>query len=337
MGHTMKTVQFMGNSRVEVREVSVPEPGPGEALVRIAASAICGSELPAVRRSEPPAPHYNTGHEMVGTVVQANRLSRIREGERVGIQVMIGCGRCYHCLLGNPKHCIQGERYLLNAHSEYIVAPEICLIPLPDELDWEAALLLCGDTLGTPYRALKRLGGVQARQTAAVFGCGPIGIGALTWLKYFGAYVIVSEPNPYRRELAARLGADLVLDPTMEDAVARIRKETGRGAELCLDCSEAPATLNAALDSACIWGRVGLVGEKSAATINPSEQAIRKELTLVASWYFTAADFLEEVAFYRRGLDLTQVITHRYRLSEAPEAYVQFMAGSTGKVIFVHE
>jgi propanol-preferring alcohol dehydrogenase len=224
-------------------------------------------------------------------------------------------------------------RFLGNAHSEYVVAPEMCLIPLPDDLDWETAVLLCGDALGTPYRALKRLGGVHAGETVAILGCGPIGLGFLVWLKFYGVRTIVSEVNAYRRALARRLGADLALDPTAEDVVARIRQETGGGADVCVDCSHAQQTLNDALDAARVYGRVGWVGEKPSATVKPSEQAIRKELHMAGSWYFTVADFYEELEHYRRGLSPTQVITHRYALEDAPEAYALFASGDTGKVL----
>jgi threonine dehydrogenase-like Zn-dependent dehydrogenase len=331
----MQVVHFLGNSRVEVRQAPQAEPGPGEALVRIETSAICGSELPAYRGAGCTEPRHNSGHEMAGTIAKANGLCRFHEGERVGLQIMKGCGRCMACLQGDPKHCITGEHYLMDGHGDFVVAPEICLVPLPDDLSWEAAVLLCGDTLGTPYRALKRLGGVQSGQVAAVFGCGPIGLGMLTWLKYYGARTLVSEPNSYRRALAARLGADLVLDPGEGNVVERIREQTGGGADLCLDCSEAAQTLNDALDAARVWGRVAMIGEKAAVTIRPSDQAIVKELTIAASWYFTAADFFEELDHFRRGLPLGDLITHRYALAEAPEAYAQFAAGQTGKAVFV--
>jgi threonine dehydrogenase-like Zn-dependent dehydrogenase len=335
MAETMRRVHFAGEGQVEVHQVPLPEPGPGQGLVRIAVSAICGSELPAVQRGMGSAPH-NSGHEMVGVVVQANGLCRVEVGQRVGLQILIGCGQCLYCLQGDPKHCANGADYLLDAHSEYVVAPEICLVPLPDDLDWELGALLCGDTLGTPYRTLKRMGGVNASQVAALFGCGPIGLGFLTWLKYYGLHTIVSEPNAYRRELARRLGADLLLDPNQEDVVARVRQETVGGADLCVDCTGKEETLNDALDAARIYGRVGWVGEKATATVRPSQQAIHKELQMTGSWYFTATDFLEELAHYRRGLSPSGLITHRFALQDAPAAYALFARGDTGKVLFCH-
>ena len=333
MTDTMQYVQFLGDSKVEIREAPIPEPGPGQALVRIAASAICGSELSAFRRHGRSDTHHNPGHEMVGVVVKTNGLPHVPKGQRVGLQVTFGCGHCLYCTQGDPKHCANGMHTLLNGHSEYVVAPEMCLVPLPDDLDWESAVLVCGDTLGTPFHALERMGGVSAGQVAAVFGCGPIGLGCLTWLKFYGLRTIASEIVPYRRELARQLGADLVLDPAQEDVVERIRAETGGGADLCMDCSHAERTLVDAMDAARIYGRVGWVGEKSSATLNPGGQAIHKELQMTGSWYFTVADFYEELGSFRRGLSPLQMITHRYALADAAEAYELFAAGETGKVL----
>lgn len=335
----MKYVQFMGNSQVEVREKPVPQPEPGEALVQIALSAVCGSEIHSLIDGVDPVAYHganNTGHEMVGVAAEVRGSGNIKPGQRVGVNIMHGCGKCVHCLNGAPFHCSQLRVYQ-NAHSDYVVVPESCLVPLPDDLNWDASVIMCGDMLGTPYHALKRLGGVNALQRAAVFGCGPIGIGCLVWLKHLGLYTIVSEISPYRRELAKKLGADLVLDPNAEDVVARIKEVTGSGAEVCLDCAGVQDTTTHAIDAARIYGRVGFIGEKKSATIRLSPHILRKELSIIGSWYFTNAEFYEQVEFYRGGLSIDGMITHRYALDDAPEAYRKFTAGETGKVVFIHE
>jgi len=333
----MQYIQFLGNSQVEVREAPIPQPSPGEALVQIALSAICGSEMHTLEKGidSSVSQFHNMGHEMVGVAAEVNKGQCITQGQRVGVNIMRGCGSCIYCLTGDPVHCVK-LKYSMDAHSDYIVVPESTLIPLPDDIDWDTAVLMCGDTLGTPYHALKRLGGVNASQRAAVFGFGPIGIGSLVWLKYFGLYTFVSEVSPYRGELASRLGADQVINPAQEDVVARLRAETGGGVEICLDCSGVPQTLSDALDAARIYGQVGFIGEKAMATIRPSDQFIRKELSIAGAWYFTAAEFFEQAELYRRGLSVEGMITHRYTLDEAPEAYRRFKAGETGKVVFYH-
>jgi propanol-preferring alcohol dehydrogenase len=170
---------------------------------------------------------------------------------------------------------------------------------LPPEITWAEGVLLGGDTIGTPYHALHRLG-VSAADAVAVFGCGPVGLGAVTLLSFLGARTFAVEPIRFRRELAGRLGADVEIDPAAEDAIAKINELTdGQGVDVALDCSGMAATTGLALDSAAVHGRVAFIGEKGEATIHPSPQFIRKELTVIGSWYFTGADYFRILGLYR--------------------------------------
>ena len=143
-----------------------------------------------------------------------------------------------------------------------------------------------------------------------------------------------SEPNPCRRKLATALGADGALDPSSGDSVAEIREATGGGADICLDCSGQEQTALAALDAACIYGKVGFIGEKATAVVCPSKQFIHKELTVSGSWYFTAAEFHEQATLFSRGFDPCGIVTHRFDLADAVTAYATFAEGSSGKVLF---
>jgi len=330
----MKAAFFAGQGRVEVREVPRPEPGPGEVLLRVRASGLCGSELHAYRgqRSSEDIP----GHEMVGEVVAVNGARGVTIGERVAVQIMSGCGRCLHCLAGDPEHCAEGGLHT-GGYAEYVALPAECCLPLPQEITWGEGVLLGGDTIGTPYHALYRLG-LNAADTAAVFGCGPVGLGAVTLLRFFGARAFTVEPIAYRRELACQLGPEVGIDPTAEDTVARIKGLTeGRGVDVALDCSGVAATTGMALDSAAIHGRVAFIGEKQEAAIRPSPQFIRKELTAIGSWYFTGADYFRILGLYKRGLHASGLITHRFPLEEADRAFAIFASGQSGKVLIAQE
>ena len=330
----MRAAFFAGESQVKVRQVPQPEPRPGEALLRMRASALCGSELHAYRGHKPG--ENIPGHEMVGEVVAANGARGVTMGERVAVQIMSGCGKCLHCLAGAPEHC--AERLLhTGGYAEYVALPAECCLPLPREITWEEGVLLGGDTIGTPYHALRRLG-LSAADTVAVFGCGPVGLGALALLRFLGARTFAVEPIGYRRELARRLGAEVAIDPTAEDPVGGIKELTGgRGVDVAVDCSGVAATTGVALDSAGIYGRVAFIGEKQQATIRPSPQFIRKELTVIGSWYFTGADYFRILALYKRGLDVSGLITHRFPLEEADQAFATFASGQSGKVLIVQE
>lgn len=329
----MRGVVFAGNSKVEVRDFPDPEPGPGEVAIKVAVSAICGSELHSYH-SPDGSQGSIPGHEMVGLVVAANETKHTKVGDRVALQIITGCGKCYWCLRGDPKHC-RSIGYQLGGHAEMLAAPEMCCLPLPDDVTWERGVLLGGDTIGTTYRALSRLG-VTAGDTVAVLGCGPIGLGMLVLLRLFGARAIASDLSAYRRQLAKKLGAWEVVDPKTEDVVQKIMELTGGGADIALDCSPAPATLVAALECVRPFGKVGLVGEKGDSVIHPSNHFLRKEITAVGSWYYNPADYHEIIALYRRGLRVDDLITHRFPLEQADQAFATFASGESGKVLIVH-
>ena len=325
----MRTLAFVGGSKVEVRQVPDPVPDPGQLLIRIRNSAICGSELHGYRNGAP----TNGGHELVGEVVEANAVDAFRPGDRVIVSVMSnGCGRCYWCLSGDPKYC-PALKTLWGGHGDYFVAPANSCCILPEDIPFESGVLLGGDFVGTSYRAIKRTG-VTALDSVLVIGAGPIGLGVLSILRYRGLQVIVSEPSAYRRDLCARAGA-IVFDPATTDLLAATNELTaGLGPTVVFDCVGRPATQTLALDIARPKGKVCYIGENNELTINPSRQIIHKELRLVGSVYFTLPDFQEIIALYRQGYRPEPFATHRYTLEEADLAYRTFAAGNTGKVLF---
>ncbi|NLG51144.1 MAG: zinc-binding dehydrogenase [Chloroflexi bacterium] len=328
----MQAVFYAGHSHIDVREVPTPEPKPGEVLLRIRASAVCGSELHDYRG--PHASQGIAGHEGAGEIVALGASCGLAVGQRVAVQVFSGCGSCEYCVAGDPEHCAQ-SRFHGGTHAEYMVVPASCCLPLPDDVPFDQGVLLGGDTIGTPYHALARLH-VSSADTVGVFGCGPVGLGSIAVLRFLGARILAVESLPYRRELAQRLGASVALDPADGDPVKRIRELTGgRGVSVALDCSGSPATTTLALESVGIHGRMAFIGEKPEATVRPSPQFIRKELTAIGSWYFTAADYFHILELYRRGLQVADLATHRFPLAQADEAFATFASGQSGKVLLV--
>jgi len=327
-------VVLSGNSRIEVREFPDPEPEAGEALVRMAASALCGTDLRPYRSPEGSAGAL-VGHEMVGEVTAVNQTRYVSVGDRVAIHVAVGCGRCYYCSRGELVHC-PDITFRNGGHAELIAVPEACCLGLPDDVSWERGALLGGDTIGTTYHALKRLG-VSAFDTVAVLGCGPVGLGMLSVLRFLGARAIAVDMSAYRRALAEKLGAWRAVDPNGRDAAKEILELTGgAGADVALDCSPAPATVSSALDCVRSFGRVAFVGEKGDATIHPSNHFIRKEITAIGSWYYTANDYFEILDLHARGLKVDDLITHRFPLREADEAFATFASGESGKVLLTY-
>jgi threonine dehydrogenase-like Zn-dependent dehydrogenase len=328
----MKAVTFAGNSRVEVQDLPAPVLQPGQVLVRIAASAICGSEMKSYRHGEPFA--GNPGHEMVGVVAENRGGNGPAVGDRVAVNIITGCGYCPTCRNGDRRFCAE-QGYIFNGHAEYVAAPVVNCMPMPDDLPFDDGVLIGGDTLGVAYHALSRIG-LRPRDTAAVVGCGPVGLGFVRLLSFYGVRVIAAEVSPYRRALAQRAGADCVIDPGAGDGLAAIREATGgRGVDVGIDASGSDAGVNLALDATRIQGTFIFAGAGRHATINPWSQFLEKEVVAHGVWYFVDRDYDGLLDLYRQGLQVADLITHRFALDDAPAAYDLFARGETGKVVFL--
>ena len=207
-------------------------------------------------------------------------------------------------------------------------------VPLPDELSFEqGAACACGT--GTAYQALRRLG-ISGRDTLAVFGQGPVGLSATFLGTAMGARVIALEPSSERRELAEALGASQTIDPRGNDPVQTIADLThGEGADASLDATGIAEVRASAVRSTRVWGRACLVGEGGTVTFEPSPDIIHRQLTLMGSWTFSTL-VLAELAQYvvDRRLPLTDLITHRFPVERAQDAFELFDLGASGKVVF---
>jgi threonine dehydrogenase-like Zn-dependent dehydrogenase len=170
-----------------------------------------------------------------------------------------------------------------------------------------------------------------------VFGQGPVGLSATMLGRAMGARVIAVDIAPERLALAREFGAEAVVTPRDGDPVAALRDLTrGEGVEVALDCTGHPDARVQAVKSAGTWGRVGFVGEGGTVTLDVSQDLIRKQLTLVASWTFSAVGQEECARFIAdRRLPLKRLLTHRWTLDQADEAYRLFDTQTTGKGVFV--
>jgi threonine dehydrogenase-like Zn-dependent dehydrogenase len=198
----MKSLTCRGDGRVALVDVSDPEPGSGDALVRIAASAVCGSE----RSSYVGGMDGNTGHEAAGVLEAVPEGHGFAPGERVGMSAVFGCGACARCARGQEMHCEDGPRINAGWHAEYAVVPVRTLRAIPQDLDLGLAAMMTGDPLGVPARALGRAP-AAAGTTVVVVGLGPVGLGHTLVRAFAGCRVIGIEPSPQRRALALALGA----------------------------------------------------------------------------------------------------------------------------------
>jgi threonine dehydrogenase-like Zn-dependent dehydrogenase len=343
----MRGAVFLGNRNVEVRNFPDPTPGPGEVVVQMKASGMCGSDLKFYRSAPGEAQAalglgdlqepFIGGHEPCGVVAARGPGVPEREapiGQRVMDHHYAGCGVCKHCRVGWSQLCRAGITvYGVTAHgghAEYLKVPARTLVPLPDELSFVAgAAVSCGT--GTAYGALRRMH-IAGGSTLAVFGQGPVGISATLLGAKMGARVIAVEKNAERRALAKQFGADAALESEKE--ILGLTKS--EGVDLALDTTGVPAARLAAIRSAKTWGTVCFVGEGGDVTIDVSRDMLRKQLTLIGSWTFSAMGQLECARFVADNkIDLDAIFSHRWKLDQADEAYRVFDTQSTGKGVIV--
>jgi len=341
----MRGIVFLGDRTLTLQEFPDPVPGEGEVVLAIKASGMCGSDLKHYRASPgaaPPSARPIAGHEPCGVVAAVGvgvSSANASIGDRMMVHHYKGCGRCKHCRVGWSQLCRNGMTVFgitgHGGHAEFMKVPASTLVPLPYELSFEDGAMICCGT-GTAYAALKRID-VSGRDTLAVFGQGPVGLSATMLGRAMGARVIAIDVNAERLELARQVGADAIIDSRNADPVAVIHELThGEGAEATMDCTGVPEARVAAVRSAGTWGRVALVGEGGATSFDVSQHLLRRQLTLHASWTFSAMGQAECADFVvSRKVPLSRLLTHRFALEEAEAAYRLFDTQTTGKGVFM--
>tara|TARA_B100000676_G_scaffold310471_1_gene377110 strand:+ start:15173 stop:16189 length:1017 start_codon:yes stop_codon:yes gene_type:complete len=337
----MKAVVFTGDRTLELMEVPDPTPGPGEVVIEIKASGMCGSDLHQYRA--PRKENLNiAGHEPCGIVAAVGAgvpHERAKVGDRVMDHHYSGCGVCKHCRSGWSQMCLDGSIVYGGAgdgaHAKFMLVPAHTIVKLPEALSFKTgAAISCGT--GTAYGALKRLG-LAGDETIAIFGQGPVGLSATQLAKAMGARVIALDISAERRNLATKFGADEVVDPMSNDVVDAIRDLThGEGAQKTLDCSSNSEARRAAVQAVRTWGTACYVGEGGNVTLDVSNDLLRRQVKLVGSWTFSKsgqADCAEFVA--DRKIDIDSLFTHEFTLDQAEEAYKLFDTQTTGKGVFL--
>ena len=349
----MQGVVFTGERALEIMTFPDPIPGPGEVVLEMKASGMCGSDLHQYRRPKTPTgnatgiPASTTptiaGHEPCGVVVAVGAgvaAAQAAIGDRMMVHHYQGCTQCSHCRSGWQQLCqeVPVKVYGNNAHgghAKYLKVPANTMVPLPGELSFTAgAAISCGS--GTAYGALRRLN-VSGRDTIAIFGQGPVGLAGTQFAKAMGARVIALDTNPQRLERARAFGADELVNPGSNDPVEAIRELThGKYADLTLDTSSSREARLAAIRSTRVWGTMCFVGEGGDVTIDVSPHLLRRQMTLIASWTFSTVIQAECAQFcIERNIDVDKLFTHRWSLDQADDAYRLFDKQSDGKGVFL--
>jgi threonine dehydrogenase-like Zn-dependent dehydrogenase len=346
----MRGVTFLGDRKLQMMEFPDPSPGPRDVVVEIKASGMCGSDLKFYRASGETSSlglgkvsgPVIAGHEPCGVIAAVGSAVDERSA-RVGTRVMVhhysGCGTCTHCRTGWSQMCVEGSTVYgvtgHGAHAPYMKVPAHTVVPLPDDLSFSTgAAISCGT--GTAYQALRRMN-LSGGDTIAIVGQGPVGLSATQLAVAMGARVVALDVNADRLARAREFGADALIDPKSDDAVAAIRDLThGDGADLTLDISGAAEGRLIAVRSTRAWGTACFVGEGGNVTIDVSPHMLRKQLTIIGSWTFSTSVQADCARFVTdRKIAVDHLFTHRWKLDQADEAYRVFDRQSSGKGVFL--
>ncbi len=320
----------------------VPDPVPGinDVLIRVRKTGICGTDLHieswdpwAARTIEPP---LIAGHEFVGEIVSVgSNVMDYHPGDVVSGEGHVTCGRCRHCLAGRRHLCANTVGLGVGragAFAEYVVLPMTNIWHHWPGIDDEVAAIFdpFGNAVHTAL-AFPVLG-----EDVLITGAGPIGLMATAVVRHAGArFVVVSEPNPTRRELALRMGATRVVDPVHED-VADVQEELGmvEGFDVALEMSGAPAAIRSAMDSMAHGGSIAILGIPTQDIRIDVNEIVFKLLTIrgiygremYETWY-------KMTVMLQSGLDIRPAITHRFGFRDHEAAFEAARSGDSGKVI----
>jgi len=323
--------------RLELADVPIPEPGPAEALLRVTGCGICGSDLHLA--SQLAATGAVLGHEIAGEVAGVGAdvdPGRWQRGQAVVARPFSGCGRCAFCTGGRADHCAQFQLIGLEragGFAEFVTVRADELFALPASVSGDEQPLV--EPLAVVRRAMRR-GGVTSSDRVAVLGAGPIGLAAVAWAVALGVQsVVVSEPSPLRRDLAARLGATTTLDPGEGPVAAGVFEATGGGPTVVLECSGRPGLIEQAMEMTVVDGRVVVVGIcLQDDTIFPF-WGLSKELDIRFSIYYGREDFTDTIdALQGHRLEAVPMVTETIGLEKLPDRFARLERDpDAGKVI----
>jgi threonine dehydrogenase-like Zn-dependent dehydrogenase len=340
----MKGAYLPGNSTVVLKDVAIPRPGHGQVLVKTKACTICGSDIRAIYREHTGkgAEGYQNviaGHEPCGQVVEEGPgVRRFKKGSRVIVYHISGCGVCHDCRMGYMISCSSPLRAAYGwqrdgGMAEYMLCDEKDLVELPDSLTYaDGAQVACG--FGTVYEAIMKVG-VSGNDNVLVTGLGPVGLATAMLCKAMGAQKIFGiEANAFRIDLAKKLNLfDKVL-PAADSNVKEIKALTGgNGVECAFDASAADPARQTAIRATRQWGKIAFVGEGGTVNFNPSPDIIHDQKTIYGSWV-TSIWLMENLVerLVRWNIHPDVLVTHRFPLSKASEAYDLMDKGNCGKV-----
>ena len=303
----MKAVRLVEVGKpLEEADVSLPEIGPSEVLIRVAAAGICHSDahyrgsISKIERLP-----VTLGHEVVGRVEKVGLdVTNVAPGDRVCVHYLVHCGSCEFCLRGLEQFCREGQmigKHRDGGYAEFIKVPARNAFVLPDEISFESgAIMMCSSA--TALHALNKAR-LKSGESVSIFGFGGLGFSALQLARAFGCgEIYVVEINPAKFDLIRKLGA-IAIDATASDPVGQIKKATGgKGVDVSLELIGSASTMRQAVQCLGVLGRAALVGlTAESMSIFPYTELINKEVEIIGVSDHLATEFPALMEFARSG------------------------------------
>lgn len=344
----MKACVKPSNGKVELIDIPVPEPKPGEIIVKMSMCTVCGSDMHFLDEfpNEMLAFAFPgstieqgllMGHEGVGFVHAVGEgVTKFKEGDRVVSSCLVGCGKCHECMSVDHSVCSGGGRVLFGCQAEYYTVPfaDFNATKVPDAVSDEHAILI-SDILSTGFGAIERAeAGFGA--SVAIFAQGPVGLMATAGARARGCGMIIAvDAVPERLEMSKKFGANHTINAKEKDAVAEIQALTdGKGVDVAVEAVGTQATFEAATRAVRRGGVVSSVGvygltpQLSMPTLAPSFLH-RKIVTTLCPSGSDRMDYLCNL-IANSNIDLSAVFTHRMKLDDMPKAYDLFRSKTEG-------
>lgn len=325
----MKAAVFHGpNQPLRIEEVPIPEIGPNEVLVKVAACGICHTDLHYLDHGVPTVkkPPMILGHEPSGTIAAAgSAVSTFKEGDRVLLPAVYACGTCSFCRTGRENICntmIMFGNNVDGAYAEYVKAPAKDVFILPDEIPLEEGAIIA-DAISTPYHAVKNRAEVRPGDNVVVYGCGGVGVNVVQVAAACGATVIAVDISDAKLEWARKLGASYTINAAQDENAAKtIRKMTGGGADIAIEAIGNPRTIEAAFNTLRKGGRLVVVGYTNEAITLPASKIMYFEMEVRGSLGCRPVDYPRIIEMARIGkLKVKELVTHRFPLEQIEDAF----------------
>ncbi len=330
----MKALVFHGTEDIRYENMPKPSIAKGEVLIRVRAAGICGSDIHAYGgKSNRRTPPMIMGHEFAGDIIEKSSESpRFKLGDRVVVQPLIFCGTCDMCRAGLTNLCRSKSLFGVfsknGAMAEFIAVPEKQVLSMPSAMPYEIASLM--EPLAVAYSAVKKATFIGERKNKVlVIGCGTIGLCIIKLVKAMANVELAAlDVQEYRLEAARRMGADICINSSADDALVVLAKLNPQGSDIAFEAVGFDATVRLAMENIGVGGQCIWVGNSDKSVKIDMQDVVVKMKTIKGTYAYTHDDFRSVLDLMNeKQINIAPLVSKIVPLSEAKDAFMQLLAG----------